>query len=95
MPSAARYSPPSPRIGDTLAAATGASLKEPMARMGHSSTRAALTYQHAGQDRERAIAQALGSAFAMARETRIENVGGTRPPQGPGTTKAQVQGALP
>ena len=33
--------------GGTLAAATGASLKELMARLGHSSTRAALIYQHA------------------------------------------------
>ncbi|WP_435886903.1 tyrosine-type recombinase/integrase, partial [Streptomyces anulatus] len=39
-------------IGNTPAASTGASLKELMARMGHSSTRAALIYQHAGQDRD-------------------------------------------
>jgi hypothetical protein len=31
-----------------------------MARLGHSSTRAALIYQHATQDRDQAIAQALG-----------------------------------
>lgn len=77
MPSVARYSPALPMIGNTLAASTGASLKELMTRMGHSSTRAALIYQHAGQDRDRAIAQALGSAFTTARETKIENVGGT------------------
>jgi len=46
--------------GGTLAAATGASLKELMARLGHSSTRAALIYQHATRDRDRAIAKALG-----------------------------------
>lgn len=46
--------------GGTLAAATGASLKELMARLGHSSTRAALIYQHATRDRDQAIAQALG-----------------------------------
>jgi len=34
-------------VGGTLAAATGASLKELMARLGHSSTRAALIYQYA------------------------------------------------
>nr|WP_231510092.1 hypothetical protein [Streptosporangium roseum] len=59
------------------AASTGASLKELMSRMGHSSTRAALIYQHASQDRDRTIAQALGSAFRAARETKIENAGGT------------------
>ena len=46
--------------GGTLAAATGASLKELMARLGHSSTRAALIYQHATRDRDQAIAMALG-----------------------------------
>ena len=46
--------------GGTLAAATGASLKELMARLGHSSTRAALLYQHATRDRDQAIAKALG-----------------------------------
>jgi len=47
-------------VGGTLAAATGASLKELMARLGHSSTRAALIYQHATRDRDQAIAKALG-----------------------------------
>ncbi|MFI0374138.1 site-specific integrase [Actinomadura sp. 1N219] len=37
-------------VGNTLAASTGASLKELMARMGHASTRAALIYQ-TGQPR--------------------------------------------
>lgn len=45
--------------GNTLAAATGASTKELMARMGHSSPRAALIYQHATRDRDEAIAAAL------------------------------------
>lgn len=54
-------------LGGTLAAATGASLKELMARLGHSSTRAALIYQHATRDRDQAIAQALGG---LAREVR-------------------------
>jgi integrase len=45
--------------GNTLAAATGASTRELMARMGHSSMRAALIYQHATQDRDAAIAAAL------------------------------------
>ncbi len=45
--------------GNTLAAATGASTREPMARMGHASPRAALIYQHATRDRDAAIAAAL------------------------------------
>jgi integrase len=45
--------------GATLAAATGATLAELMARIGHSSPRAALVYQHAAADRDRVIAEAL------------------------------------
>ena len=55
-------------VGNTLAATTGASLKELMARMGHASTRAALIYQHASQDRDKAIAEAMGDAFKAARK---------------------------
>ncbi len=47
--------------GNTLAAATGASTKELMARMGHASSRAALIYQHATRDRDVAIARALST----------------------------------
>jgi integrase len=51
--------------GNTLAASTGASTKELMARMGHASPRAALIYQHSSIDRDKAIAAAL-SALAEA-----------------------------
>ncbi len=47
--------------GGTLSATTGATLKELMARLGHSSVRAALIYQHATRDRDQAIAKALGT----------------------------------
>jgi integrase len=57
-------------VGNTLAASTGASLKELMTRMGHASTRAALIYQHASLDRDKVIAQALGEAFKTARQAR-------------------------
>jgi integrase len=50
--------------GNTLAAATGASTKELMARMGHASMRAALIYQHATADRDAAIAVALSGIAA-------------------------------
>lgn len=41
--------------GNTRAAMTGASLKELMARMGHSSTKAAMIYLHTAKDRDRAL----------------------------------------
>jgi integrase len=45
--------------GATLAAATGATLAELMARLGHSTPGAAMRYQHASADRDRVIAEAL------------------------------------
>lgn len=45
--------------GNTWVAGTGASLRELMARMGHSSARAALIYQHATSERDRALADGL------------------------------------
>jgi integrase len=45
--------------GNTLAAMTGASLRELMDRMGHSSPRAALIYLHGSDARQRAIADGL------------------------------------
>ncbi len=60
-------------MGNSRAAANGASLKELMARTGHSSTRAALIYLHATQDRDEANAKALGEAFETAAGTKIEN----------------------
>jgi integrase len=45
--------------GATLAAATGASLAELMARLGHSTAGAAMRYQHAVRDRDQVIAEAL------------------------------------
>jgi len=44
---------------DTLAAATGATLPELMARMGHSTPHSAMRYLHASKDRDRVIAEAL------------------------------------
>ncbi len=49
--------------GATLAAATGATLADLMARLGHSTPSAALRYQHAAADRDQMIAAAL-SGFA-------------------------------
>lgn len=56
--------------GNTMAAATGASTKELMVRMGHSSSRAALLYQHATKERDAAIARALSDAITSVRAAR-------------------------
>jgi integrase len=56
--------------GNTLTADAGASLRELMDRMGHSSTRAALIYQHSSGERQRKPAGAVGDAArAVLRKT--------------------------
>ncbi|MGH3972938.1 MAG: tyrosine-type recombinase/integrase [Pseudonocardiaceae bacterium] len=67
--------------GNALAAATGASTKELMARMGHSSIRAALIYQHASRSRDKQIADAISQNVQQARRkghTRGTTKEGTR-----------------
>lgn len=53
--------------GNTLAAATGASLKELMARMGHASVRAAMIYQHATSERDKKIADGMDAEIKSKR----------------------------
>jgi integrase len=53
--------------GQTLAAATGATLADLMKRLGHSSPAAALRYLHTVDGRDRAIADAL-SQLAVSRD---------------------------
>ena len=53
--------------GNTLAAAQGASLRELMERMGHSSPRAALIYLHATRERDQYIAAGMGRVYAEAK----------------------------
>src|SRR5262245_22661241 len=62
-----------------MLAAESASLRELMARMGHSSTRAALIYQHASRDRERAIAAAVSARVEAARPKVEGHDRGTAP----------------
>ena len=57
--------------GNTLAAASGASTRELMHRMGHGSMRAALIYQHATSERDREIAAAM--------DKRISGESGSKP----------------
>ena len=53
--------------GAVLAASTGATLAELMARLGHSTASAALRYQHASQDRDEVIAAALSALVVDTR----------------------------
>lgn len=67
--------------GNMLAAGTGARLRELMDRMGHSTTRAALTYLHPSDDRQRVIAEALSKISASELKQRS--------PGRPGTERAR------
>ena len=57
--------------GLTWSAATGASIAELMRRAGHASPAAAMRYQHATEDRDRALADALADLVAPATVTAI------------------------
>ncbi|MEU4331206.1 tyrosine-type recombinase/integrase [Nonomuraea dietziae] len=63
--------------GNTLAAQSGATLRDLMARTGHSSTRAALIYQHTAMERDRAIADALGKLAEEALKDQDPDGSGT------------------
>jgi integrase len=54
--------------GATLAASTGATTKELMRRLGHSSPAAALLYQHAADDRDADIARSLDAMLSALNE---------------------------
>lgn len=65
--------------GNTWTADAGASLRELMERMGHSSTKAALLYLHASDDRHRQLADALSE---RAREELKQVRSEAEPPTG-------------
>ncbi|MET7971601.1 tyrosine-type recombinase/integrase [Streptomyces mirabilis] len=71
--------------GNTLASTAGASTRELMTRMGHSSSRAALIYQHMTSDRDRAIADRLARRSATVGET--PRTAATRAPYGRSGTR--------
>lgn len=54
--------------GATLAAQTGASLRDLMQRIGHDSTAAAIRYQHASREADQVIAATLDEAIDAARK---------------------------
>ncbi|MFI1762431.1 tyrosine-type recombinase/integrase [Streptomyces sp. NPDC020800] len=68
--------------GNTLASQTNASTRELMTRLGHSSTRAALIYQHTSKSREREIADGVDAVIVDALKRR------RRPKGHAGDTKA-------
>jgi integrase len=70
--------------GNQLAADAGASLRELMDRMGHSTARAAMIYLHGSDERQRAIADAISQRVAS--EFQPE------PPNRSGTHRAQKSG---
>jgi integrase len=63
--------------GLTWSAASGASVFELMRRGGHKDPRAAMKYQHATEDRDRAIAEALGRLAATPSEAPTAAVADT------------------
>jgi integrase len=71
--------------GAVLAAATGATLAELMARLGHSTVNAAMRYQHAAADRDKVIAAAL-SDLAAGTVTPISRARGRRQRRSAGGT---------
>jgi hypothetical protein len=86
--------------GGTLSdTATGASLKELMARLGRSSVRAAMVHQYATRDRDRVIALALGGLIRQAADK--SDRASTGRPRGDmtghrcGTYVARAQGHAP
>lgn len=61
-------------VAGTLAAATGASTKELMRRLGHATPQAALRYQHATDDRDEGIAAGIDDIIRAARAATEDGV---------------------
>jgi integrase len=74
--------------GATLAAATGASTKELMNRLGHASSDAALRYQHATKDRDAAIAAALSNLVEKEEKNEEQETGTLEGSRGQGRPEA-------
>ena len=64
--------------GNSWHAETGATLRELMERMGHSSTKAALTYIHSRDGRQRLLAEAMSErvAGALRKGSKLEGEDG-------------------
>lgn len=79
-------------VAATLAAATGADVKEIMYRIGHSSPQAALRYQHATARRDSAIAEGISNVIQRERSAPAKTPNSDRwvTPAYSGATKAPV-----
>jgi integrase len=75
--------------GNTLTAIAGANLRELMARMGQSSTRAALIYLHSTDERQRELADALGELAAGELKRKPERARGADAGGRSGTQRAR------
>lgn len=62
--------------GNTLAAQSGATLKDLMVRAGHSTERAAMIYQHSNDERQREVAQGLDAKVRGDRDKGTPGTGG-------------------
>jgi integrase len=74
--------------GNHFAAASGASLRDLMARMGHDSERAAIIYQHEAQGADQAITSAIDAHIETAKPRRDQREDGSpearrKPANGP------------
>jgi hypothetical protein len=63
--------------GNTLAAASGAKLRDLMARMGHDSERAALIYQHESRGADQVIAAAIDRQLRSEHGAKEDDDGGS------------------
>jgi len=72
--------------GQTLAAATGATLADLKKRLGHSSDAAAVRYLHAVEERDKTIAQALSALAGHGDTSKLPRRGS--PLEEPGETLA-------
>jgi integrase len=63
--------------GNKFVSQSGATLRELMNRMGHSTTRAALIYLHAEGERDRVIADSMGKLVAEAFPSEDQDASGT------------------
>ena len=82
-------------VVSTMAAATGAGIKELMYRLGHVSPHAALRYQHATRERDTAVAEAMGAMIRAARTGSTAPVGGgTEARTRPGVTQEGHAGSF-
>lgn len=79
--------------GNTFAAATGAGIKDLMARMGHDSERAAMIYQHKARGADAAMTSAIDVHIQSEQSTEDDGddgLAGAQVPAGNGRTDRQV-----